>query len=142
VGFLGINRSFTALSKAQCSVQISGGQLVELDLADSWYGVGLNDEQVAVRSGWPDVRLGVELIPASQPSGHGIVFTAAYIQACCCLLGLCQFLFCLSLCFAKDVFDNSLPGFRVVARSVAAFPATVFALADVALTVRSFFSRG
>ena len=47
----------------------------------------------------------------------------------------------LGLCLAKNVFDDALAGFRVVACGVAAFPTPVCTLADVALAVGALLSQ-
>ena len=44
-------------------LQVTGSQLVELDLTNPWDGVALDDQLVAICGGWSDVGFGVELIP-------------------------------------------------------------------------------
>ena len=52
-----------------------------------------------------------------------------------------QFFFALFLRFCQHILVDGLAGFRVVARCVAALPAAILALANVALAVCSFLSR-
>ena len=119
-------------------LEITGGQLLQFDLPDAWDGVGLDDQVVAVCCRRPDVGLGVEFVPAAEPSRHCVVFATGYVQTGCLLLCLGQLLFDLCLGFAQHISDDSLASLRIVAGGVPSLPAAVLALADVALTICSF----
>ena len=97
---------------------------------------------VAVRRGHPHIGLGVDVVPAPQPCGHGILVGAADIDALDGLHGGGQLRFALRLGLAQDIFDDALAGFGVVASGVAALPPAIFALADVALAVGAFLGHG
>ena len=118
-----------------------GGQLRKLDTADTGDGVLLDHQVVTIRRGDADIWLGVDVVPASQPCGHGVLVGAADIDALGGLHCGGQLRFALRLRFAQDVLDDTLASFRVVACGVAALPATVTAFADVALTVGAFLGH-
>ena len=120
-------------------LEVTGGQLLQLDLSDLGNGVGLDDQVVAVCRRWPDVGLGVELVPAAEPGGYRVILVAAHIQTDCLLLCLGQLLFDLCLGLTQHILDDSLASLRIIAGGVPAFPATVLPLADVALAVGSLF---
>ena len=118
-----------------------GGQLRKLDTADTGDGVLLDHQVVTIRRGDADIWLGVDVVPASQPCGHGVLVGTADIDALGGLHCGGQLRFALRLRFAEDVLDDTLASFRVVACGVAALPPTVFAFADVALTVGAFLGH-
>ena len=62
-------------------LQIVGGQLGELDIADTGNGVLLDHELVTIGCGDADVWLCVNVVPASQPSGDGIFIGAVDVDA-------------------------------------------------------------
>lgn len=123
-------------------LQIVGGQLGELDAADTGDGVLLDHQAVAICRGSTDIWLGVDVVPAPQPCGHGILICAADIDALAGFHGGGQLCFALRLGLAQDIFDDALAGFGVVASGVATLPPAVFALADVALAVCAFLGHG
>ena len=146
-GLREINRSFTALSKAQWRVRWTLRTVVLLRPGlplplRFWNGVGPDNKLVAVSGGRSDVGLGVEFVPAAEPGGYRVVLVAGYVQTSTFLLCLGQLLFHLSLRLAKDVLDDPLAGPGIVAGSVPSLPATVLALADVALSICSFLCHG
>ena len=122
-------------------LQVVGSQLCELNAADAGNGVLLNHQAVAVSRGHPHIGLGVDVVPAPQPCGHGILICAADIDALAGLHGGGQLRLALRLGLAQDIFDDALAGFGVVASGVAALPPAVFALADVALAVGAFLGH-
>ncbi len=97
---------------------------------------------VAVRRGDTDIWLGVDVVPAPQPCGHGVFVGAADIDAFGGLHGGGQLRLTLRLGLAQDIFDDALAGLRVIASGVAALPPAIFALADVALAVGAFLGHG
>ena len=62
-------------------LQVVSGQLGELDAADTWNGVLLDHQAVAICRGDTDIWLGIDVVPAPQPCGHGILICAADIDA-------------------------------------------------------------
>ena len=122
-------------------LQVVGSQLCELNAADAGNGVLLNHQAVAVSRGHPHIGLGVDVVPAPQPCGHGILICAADIDALAGLHGGGQLRLALRLRFAENVFDDTLTSLRVVASGVAALPPAVFALTDVALAVGAFLAH-
>ena len=61
-------------------LQIVGSQLGEFDIADAGNSVLLDHQLVAIGCGDADVWLGVDVIPASQPCGNGILIRAADVD--------------------------------------------------------------
>ena len=118
-----------------------GGQLGELDIADAWNGVLLDHQAVAVSRSNADIGLGVDVVPAPQPRGHGVFVGAADIDALCGLHSSGQFPFALRLRLAEDIFDDTLAGFRVVACGVATLPPAIAAFADIAFAIGAFLGH-
>lgn len=106
-------------------LQIVGGQLGELDIADTRNGVLLDHQVIAIRRGDADIWLGVDVVPAPQPCGHGVFVGTADVDALCGLHSSGQL--CLALClrFAENVFDDALTGFRVVPRGIPPLPSAI-----------------
>ena len=102
-----------------------GGQLGELDAADAGDGVLLDHQAVAIRRGDTDIWLGVDVVPAPQPRGHGVFVGAADVDALCGLHSSGQLRFALCLRLAENVFDDALTGFCVVSCGVAALPSAI-----------------
>ena len=65
-------------------LEVSGGQLFQLDLPDAGDGIGFDHQLVAVCCGLPYIGLGVEVVPGVQPGGHGVFIRAGDVY----LLGL------------------------------------------------------
>ena len=53
-----------------------------------------------------------------------------------------EFFLDLGLRLAEDIFDDALSGFLIIARGVAALPASVLSFSDVPFPVRSSFRYG
>ena len=90
-------------------LQVVGGQLGELDAADTGDGVLLDHQTVAIRRGDTDIWLGIDVVPAPQPRGHGILICAADIDALTGLHGGGQLRFALRLGLAKTFLMMRLP---------------------------------
>ena len=116
-------------------LEVAGGQLGELDLADARDGVGFDHQLIAVCCGKADVGLGVEVVPGAEPSGYGVFFSTDHIEVLDFFqdFGQLRLDFCLGL--AEDIFDNSFTGGGIVSGGVAAFPAAIASLADVSFAV-------
>ena len=122
-------------------LQVVSGQLGELDAADTWNGVLLDHQAVAICRGDTDIWLGIDVVPAPQPRGHGVFVGAADVDALCGLHSSGQLCLALRLRLAENVFDDTLTSLRVVACGVAALPATIAAFADVTFTVGAFLGH-
>lgn len=98
-------------------LQVVGGQLGELDAADTGDGVLLDHQVIAIRRGDADIWLGVDVVPAPQPRGHGVFVGAADVDALCGLHCGTEFCLALRLRFAENVFDDALYCFHQRASS-------------------------
>ena len=61
-------------------LQDVGGQLGELDAADAGDGILLDHQVVAIRRGHPHIGLGIDVVPAPQPCGNGVLVGAADVD--------------------------------------------------------------
>ena len=120
-------------------LEVAGGQLGELDLADARDGVGFDHQLIAVCCGEADVGFGIEVVPGAEPSGYGVFLSSDYIEVFCFLQDSGQLGFDFGLAFAEDVFDDALASGGIVASGVAAFPAAIASLADVSFAVGAAF---
>ena len=118
-----------------------GSQLGELDAADAGNRVLLDHELVAVSRVDSYVWLCVDVIPASQPSGDGILIGAADVDTLDRFQRGIQFCLAFCLCLAEDIFDDPLASFVIVTRGVASLLTPVCAFADAALAVGAFLSH-
>ena len=122
-------------------LDVQRGQLVQLDFAYVRNDVFVDVVLVVGRVGFPDGGLGVVLKPRFSPLAHcelaGLVRVhfPSLIQRCR------QLFLALFLRSCQHVFVDGFAGFRVVACCVAALPAAILALADIALAVCPFLSR-
>ena len=98
-------------------LQIVGGQLGELDIADTRNGVLLDHQVIAIRRGDADIWLGIDVVPAPQPRGHGVFVGAADVDALCGLHSSGQLCLALRLRLAENVFDDALYCFHQRASS-------------------------
>ena len=121
-------------------LQIMGSQLGELDIADAGNRVLLDHQMVAVCRGNSYVWLGVNVVPASQPCGDGILIGTADVNTLDRFQSGTQF--CLAFCLrlSQHIFDDPLSCFRVVACCVATLPTPVCAFANVAFAICTFFA--
>ena len=122
-------------------LQVVGGQLGELDAADTGDGVLLDHQTVAIRRGHPHIWLGIDVVPALQPRGHGVFVGAADVDALCGLHSSGQLCLALRLRLAQDILDDALTGFCVVPCGVATLPAAICAFADITLAVGAFLGH-
>ena len=112
-----------------------GSQLCQFDAADAGNRVLLDHQMVAVCRGNSYVWLGVNVVPASQPCGDGILIGTADVNTLDRFQRGTQF--CLAFCLrlAEDIFDDGLAGFWIVTDCVPALPASVLSFSNAALSV-------
>ena len=122
-------------------LQIMGSQLGELDIADAGNRVLLDHQMVAVCRGNSYVWLGVNVVPASQPCGDGILIGTADVNTLDRFQSGTQFCLAFRLCLTEYIFDDPLACFGMVACGIAARPATIGPLANAALAVGAFLSH-
>jgi len=122
-------------------LQIVCGQLGELDIADAGNRVLLDHQMVAVCRGNSYVWLGVNVVPASQPCGDGILIGTADVNTLDRFQRGTQFRLAFCLCLAENIFNDPLTCLGMVARGIAALSATIGPLANAALAVGAFLSH-
>lgn len=71
----------------------------------------------AIRRGDTDIWLGVDVVPAPQPRGHGVFVGAADVDALCDLHRSGQLCLAFRLRLAENVFDDALYCFHQRASS-------------------------
>ena len=54
-------------------LQVSGGQLLQLDVPNAGDRIGLDDQFIPVGRSGADIGLGIELISGTQPACYGIL---------------------------------------------------------------------
>ena len=113
-------------------LDIAPRQLRQLDLPDVGDDVEADVVPVPLLRRFADVGLGVELEPCFRPCADREFVRPAHVHQPGFLDGAFQLVSGLSLRLAEDVFADGL-AVCVVSRDVATFPASVAALADVAL---------
>ena len=116
-------------------LEIQRGELAGFDFADVWDDVFINIVFVVGGGGFPDGGLGVILEPSFRSLAYrelarfvGIDFSRP-LQSCR------QLFLTLFLRFREDIFVDSFSRFWVMACCVAALPAAILALANVALAL-------
>lgn len=103
VGTTALHQLLVELLQVVCS------QLRELDVADAGDGVLLDHQVVTIRRGDADIWLGVDVIPASQPRGYGVLVGTTDIDALGGFHCGGQLRFALRLRLAQDVLMMRLP---------------------------------
>ena len=122
-------------------LDIQRGQLVQLDFAYVGDDVFVDVVLVVGGGGFPDGGFRVILEPRFDPLSYRELAGLMSIHFSSLFQGRRQLFFAFFQRFRQHIFVDGFAGFRVVARCVAALPAAILALADVALTICSFFSR-
>ena len=122
-------------------LEIQCGELAEFDFADVGHDVLVDVVLVVGGGGLPDRGLSVVLEPGFHPLAYRKLARFAGIDFSRQLQCRRQFFFAFFLGFCQDVFVDGFACFRVVACCVAALPAAVLALANIALAVGALLSR-
>ena len=122
-------------------LEIQCGELTEFDFADVGHDVLIDVVLVIGGSGFSDRGLGVVLEPSFRPLTHCILVGFVCIHFSGLRQGCRQLFFAFLLSFRQHIFVDGFAGFRVVARCVSAFPATVLALANIAFSVGTLLSH-
>ena len=138
LGFLSLHSPALAHAVVE-ELQVMGRQLLQPHFTDAVTADLVFEEALVV-----DLRRGTEIDlpvlvqPAPQPLGEGVLPCADHVHRLRFRGCLPELVLHLGLRFAEDVLDDALAVF-VIPGGVAALPAPVLALADVALAVRSAF---
>ena len=101
----------------------------------------LDHQLVAVCRGNSYVWLGVNVVPASQPCGDGILIGTADVDTLDRFQRGTQFCFAFRLRLTQHILDDPLACLGMVACGIAALPATIGPLANAALSVGAFLSH-
>ena len=120
-------------------LDVSGRQLLQLDMADAGDDVVLNVVGIAGRCRFPDLRLGVGFKPDPHPLLHRVGLRFSEVDPLSCFLRFSQLVLDLRLRPAQHILENLFSGLRVPARCESTLPASVLALADISLAIGSFF---
>ena len=111
----------------------------QLDVPDARLDMLVNVVLVICRRGCSNGRLRVVPVPELRPLAYRVIPPLRHIDLFEFFHRLLQLLFAFALRPREDALCDWLPRFRIDARRVAPFPATVFAFADVAFPVCPFF---
>ena len=122
-------------------LDVQGSKFVQLDFADVGHDVLVDVVLVVGGGGFTDGGLGVILEPGFRPLAYCVLTGFVCIHFSGLLQGCRQLFFALFLRFRQDIFVDGLSRFWVVVCCVAALPAAVLALTNIALAVGTLFSH-
>lgn len=125
-------------------LQSQARQFIQGHRSNSWDQVVPDEIAVLLSGGFPEIWLGVELIPRGKPLLYSVrfpgrlrdlldrrsgykLFLPAAVNRCPQLAAA----FC--LCFCQDIFIDQPPSFRITARGISPFPTPVAAFSDAPL---------
>lgn len=122
-------------------LEVQGGELVQLDVADAGHHMVLDVALVVRGGGVFDGGFAVVFVPEPAPLGHGVLPGLGHVYLLVFLHGPLQLVLDLALGLAQDAFVDGLSVGGIPARGVLALSAAVLPLADVALAVGALFSH-
>ena len=123
-------------------LQVQRGQVCQRDTAELRLDVVFQKALRGLEGRWAQLDFCVVFHPDLQPTPHRVGLGPSVVDADIFLDGFLEFLLNFCLCFAEDIFDDGLSGFRIVTDSVSSLPASVLALSDIPFAVCSSFWHG
>ena len=113
-------------------------QLFQLHTSKFWNDVVIDGVVIKLFGRVSHLRLDVNGVPELQPLFERIAASLHRIELLAVLNGSSQLIFDFCLCLSKHIFRDCFSVY-IVSSGVSAFPASVFALADISFTVCSSF---
>ena len=123
-------------------LDLNGGQFIQRDAANSGDDVFFDVVGVVGFGVGADARFSIDLVPRFHPRTDCVSPGFGYIQLLTFADRGLEFLLHLGLRLAQHVLDDALSGFLIIARGVAALPASVLSFSDVPFPICSSFWHG